>query len=215
MDIEVKFEREDISGVVPVGSYLFDAARRLGIEVECERRGESDACAMQIKEGGELLSETTEAEKEHLTSKRRKNGERLACQAKFEQAGAVVIMTTKKKEEEKPADEVHYEAYRKGFEELPLEKKVADLLHFEAIAFSETISFVINSPSMIVGKIMDVMAEFGLKIEDDAKKAKRPNEHHKEHQPDVKAEENGHHEKAEDSPTDDKSDDETSNSEIK
>jgi len=205
MDIEVKFEREDISGVVPVGSYLFDAARRMGIEVECERRGESDLCAMRIKEGGELLSETTKAEKEHLTAKRRKNGERLACQAKFEQTGEVVIMTTKKKEEEKPADEEKYETYRKAFEELPLEKKVADLLHFEAITFSETVSFVLNSPSMIVGKIMDVMAEFGLKMEDDAKKASRPNEHNA----DVKAKENGHNDNAEKSQTNNKSNEET------
>ena len=190
MEVEVKFERENISGVVPVGSYLFDAARRMGVEVECERRGESDLCAMRIMHGGEFLSETTKAEKEHLTSKRRKNGERLACQVKFEQVGEVVIMTTEKKEEEKPADEEKYEAYRKEFEELPLEKKIADLLHFEAIAFSETISFVLNSPSMIVGKLMDVMAEFGLKMEDDAKKATRPEEHNG----DVKAEENGHKE---------------------
>ncbi len=193
MDVEVKFEREDISGVVPVGSYLFDAARRMGIEVECERRGESDLCAMRIKGGSEFLSEITKAEKEHLTTKRRKNGERLACQAKFEQSGEVIIMTTKKKEEEKPADEEKYEAYRKEFEELPLEKKIADLLHFEAIAFSETVSFVLNSPSMIVGKIMDVMAEFGLKMEDDAKKATRPNEH----KANVKTEENGNGENAE------------------
>jgi ferredoxin len=207
MEVEVKFERENISGVIPIGSYLFDAARRLGVEVDCERRGESDLCAMRIMQGGEFLSETTKAEREHLTSKRRKNGERLACQAKFEQVGEVVIMTTEKKEEEKPADEAKYEAYRKEFEELPLEKKIADLLHFEAIAFSETISFVLNSPSMIVGKLMDVMAEFGLKMEDDAKKATRPEEHngggkaedngHSE----VKAEENGHHENTETSQT--------------
>jgi ferredoxin len=205
MEVEVKFEREDISGVVPVGSYLFDAARRMGIEVDCERRGESDLCAMRVKEGGELLSETTKAEKEHLTAKRRKNGERLACQAKFEQTGEVVIMTTKKKEAEKPAVEEKYEAYRKEFEELPLEKKVANLLQLEAITFSETISFVLNSPSMIVGKIMDVMAEFGLKMEDDAKKATRPNEHNT----DVKAEKNGNGKKAETSKTNNKSNEET------
>jgi ferredoxin len=211
MEVEVKFEREEISGVVPVGSYLFDAARRMGIEVECERRGESDLCAMRVKEGGELLSEVTKAEKEHLTSKRRKNGERLACQAKFEQTGEVVIMTTKKKEEEKPADEEKYETYRKEFEELPLEKKVANLLELEAITFSETISFVLNSPSMIVGKVMDVMAQFGLKIEDDAKKATRPNEH----QSNGKSEQNGHSENGEASQTNDEANGETKNSETK
>lgn len=178
MEVEVKFERENVSGVVPIGTYLFDAARRMGVEVECERRGETDDCAMRIKGGGELLSEVTKAEKEHLTAKRRKNGERLACQTKFERPGEVVIMTTKKKKEEKPADKEKYEEYRKEFEELPLEKKVANLLQLEAITLNETLSFVVNSPSLIVGKLMDVLAEFGLKLEDDAKKAARPGEHH-------------------------------------
>lgn len=206
----MKFEREDISGIVPVGSYLFDAARRMGVEVECERRGESDSCAMRVKEGNDLLSEVTNAEKEHLTSKRRKNGERLACQAKFEQTGEVVIMTTKKKEEEKPAEEEKYEAYRKEFEELPLEKKVANLLQLEAITFGETVSFVLNSPQMIVGKIMDVMAEFGLKMEDDAKKATRPNEH----QTNGKAEENGHNETGAAPQTDNKAEEEIKNADT-
>lgn len=205
MEVEIKFERENISGVVPVGSYLFDAARRLGVEVECERRGESDSCAMQVTQGGELLSEVTTAEKEHLTSERRKNGERLACQAKFERTGEIVIMTTEKKEEEKPSEEEKYEAYRKEFEELPLEKKVANLLQLEAITFGETVSFVLNSPSMIFGKIMDVMAEFGLKMEDDAKKATRPNEHHS----DVKAEENGHSENGNQAQTNNKTEEES------
>lgn len=176
-EVELKFEREKVSGIVPLGTYLFDAARRLGIEVECERRGESDACAMRVKEGAEFLSEVTEREKEHLTSKRRKNGERLACQVKLEQAGEIVIMTNQKKVEDKPKEEVQTEEYRKQFEELPLEKKIASLLELEGITLSETVSFVVNSPSHIVGKIMDVLAEFGLKLEEADKKAKRPKEH--------------------------------------
>ncbi len=51
------------------------------------------------------------------------------------------------------------------------------MLELEAVTFSETVSFVINSPFMIFGKIMDIMAEFGLKLEDNDKKAKRPVEH--------------------------------------
>ncbi|MDQ6788497.1 MAG: 2Fe-2S iron-sulfur cluster binding domain-containing protein [Acidobacteriota bacterium] len=179
MEAELKFEREERNGVVAVGTYLFDAARRLGIgiEAECGRIGECDTCAVRVKSGDEFLSGVTEREKEHLTSKRRKNGERLACQVKIEMAGEIVIMTHKKKEEEKPVEEVKTEEYRKEFEALPLEKKIASLLELEAIALGETFSFVLNSPSHIVGKIMDVMAEFGLKLEDDDKKAKRPKEH--------------------------------------
>ena len=177
-EAELKFEREeDRGGVAPVGTYLYDAARRMGVAVECERLGESDDCAMIVKEGAEFLSEVTEREKLHLTDERRADGERLACQVKIESAGAIVVMTHKKKEEEKPKDEVQIEQYRKQFEELPLEKKIASLLELEGIALSETVSFVVNSPTHIVGKIMDVMAQFGLKIEDSEKKAKRPPEH--------------------------------------
>lgn len=180
-ETELKFEREELHGVVAVGSYLYDAARRMGVEVECERMGESDDCAMKITRGGEFLSEITEAEIKQLSQERRLNGERLACQAKIERAeGEVAIMTTKKKEEEKPDYEVKREAYRKEFEELPLEKKIASLVELEAIALSDTFSFIINSPYKLVGKFMDVLAEFGLKMDEEAKKQTRPKEHQPE-----------------------------------
>ncbi|MGI8639407.1 MAG: 2Fe-2S iron-sulfur cluster-binding protein [Pyrinomonadaceae bacterium] len=189
-EVKLKFEgKENRSGVVAVGSYLFDAARRLGIDVqaECERRGECDSCAMKITHGKEFLSAPTSAETKQLGEQRLKGGERLSCQVKLEKAGEIVIMITQKNEENKPEAEEKTEEYRKQFEELPLEKKIASLLELEAIALSETFSFILNSPYEIFGKVMDVMAEFGLKLEDDDKKAKRPKEH--------KAEENGTHTK--------------------
>ena len=176
-EVDIKFEREDLSGIVAAGTYLYDAARRFGIEVECERTGETDACAMQILLGRELLSDVTKAETEQLSAERRKNGERLACQAKIEKSGEVTIMTKEKVQEEKEPAEEKRESYRKEFEELPLEKKIASLLELEAIAFGETVSFVLNSPYMIFEKAMDVMAEFGLKFEKQAKEATRPEEH--------------------------------------
>ena len=179
-EVEIKFEREDLTGMIPVGTYLFDAARRMGVEVECERLGESDVCAVRVTGGRELLSEMTKAETEQLTDERRNQGERLACQAKIEQTGEITIMTKKKAEPEKPDYEVKKESYRKDFEELPLEKKIASLVELEAIALSDTFSFIINSPSMIVGKVMDVLAEFGLKLENEAKKQTRPGEHQTE-----------------------------------
>jgi ferredoxin len=176
-EVDIKFEREDLSGIVAPGTYLYDAARRFGIEIECERTGATDACAMQILLGRELLSDLTKAEIEQLSDERRKNGERLACQAKIEKSGEVTIMTKEKVQEEKETAEEKKESFRKEFEELPLEKKIASLLELEAIAFGETISFVLNSPYMVFGKVMDVMAEFGLKFEKEAKEATRPEEH--------------------------------------
>ncbi len=185
-EVKLKFEGEDRSGLVAVGSYLFDAARRLGIEVqaECGRQGECDSCAMKITQGSEFLSVPTSAETKHLGEQRLKDDERLSCQVKLEKAGEIVIMITQKNEENKPeTEEEKAEEYRKQFEELPLEKKIASLLELEAIALSETFSFILNSPFTIIDKVMDVMAEFGLKLEDEDKKAKRPKEH--------KAKENG------------------------
>ncbi len=180
--VELKIEGTDRYGLVAVGTYLIDAAGQLGADIpdECGRRGECDACAMKIISGGEFLSAPTVAEIKQLGDQRLKEGERLSCQAKLEKPGEVIVMITQKNEENKPeTDEETAEEYRKKFEELPLEKKVASLLELEAITLSETFSFVLNSPYKIFGKIMDVMAEFGLKLEEQDKEAKRPEEHKK------------------------------------
>ena len=184
--VELKIEGTNRYGLVAVGTYLIDAAGRLGAEIsdECGRRGECDSCAVKVISGGEFLSAPTSAETKQLGKQRLKNGERLSCQAKLEKPGEVIIMITQKKEENKPeTEEETAEEYRKKFEEMPLEKKIANLVELEAIALGETFSFVLNSPYKIFDKIMDVMAEFGLKLEQQDKEAKRPEEH--------KAEENG------------------------
>lgn len=177
-EVELKFEREDRSGIMPPETYLFDAARRLGIEVEaeCGRVGACDSCSMTVREGADCLSEPTMAELNQLSRERRESGERLSCQVKLEKSGEIIIMTKKKKEDEKPVEE-KTEEYRKQFEEMPLEKKIASLVELEAIALGETVSFVLNSPFKIFDVAMGVLAEFGLKLETDAKKQKRPEEH--------------------------------------
>jgi hypothetical protein len=60
---------------------------------------------------------------------------------------------------------------------MPLEKKIANLVQLETIALGETVSFIINSPFKIADKVMDVMAEFGFKKEEQQKEAARPAEH--------------------------------------
>lgn len=179
MEVEIKFEPSGQVGVVAAGSYLFDAAQRMGIrlDAECGRQGECDSCAVKITEGRELLSELTAAEIANISESQRHRGKRLSCQAKIEKQGELVVMVAEKKQTEEEKEEERIRRQRKEFEELPLEKKVANLLELEVITLGETISFVMNSPFQIFGKIMDVMAEFGLKMDDDAKKAKRPAEH--------------------------------------
>lgn len=178
-DAVVNFEREGAEGIVAVGSYLGDAAKRLGVkfEAECTVEPAEHHCAVEIKEGSKLLSEKTAAEKKILREGKLGDAWRLACHARIEKAGEVVVMTKEKTKAEKEAETDNAEEYRKRFEELPLEKKMAELVRLEGIALSETLNFVLNSPYKVADKIMDFMAEFGFKLDKEKKEAARPEEH--------------------------------------
>src|SRR5919202_5143202 len=93
MSVNVEFVGADQHGVVAEGTYLWDAAKRLGVRLpaECAGRGECDTCAVTVKEGATLLSSLTGAERERLSPERLAAGERLACQAKVERGGEVVV----------------------------------------------------------------------------------------------------------------------------
>lgn len=174
-DAEIRFEREDLEGVIPVGSYIGDALRRFGVK-GFERCTADHDCVVTVKSGQELLSEPTSVETEQLGDDARKAGERLACHAKIEKPGEIVVMTKVRKEETKP-EEDKSESYRKEFSDLPLEQKISELMKLEAIALGDTFSFIVNSPYKIFEKIGDVMADFGMKLETKAREAQRPEEH--------------------------------------
>jgi ferredoxin len=184
-EVEIRFEREDQDGVVPVGTYLIDAAKRFGIRFEeaCDPVADQHYCSVVVKTGAGLLSQDTKAEHDHFASRSRRTNERLACQAKIEKPGEVVVMTEKKKKTtaEETADAAaendRNEQYRKEFADMPLEKKIANLVQLESIALGETVTFIINSPFKIADKVMDVMAEFGFKKEEEQRAAARPEEH--------------------------------------
>jgi hypothetical protein len=178
-EVEIKFEPSGRSGVVAVGSYLSDVARRLGVEIidELGGEGEYEADVVTIDKGGDLLTEPTKIEIEHFTIEAREKGDRLAGQARIEKAGEIVVTVAEKEETAKEKEEKEERDFKKEFAELPLEKKVANLLEMEIVTLSETLNFVFNSPFKIFDKVMDVMAEFGLKLETEAKKSKRPDEH--------------------------------------
>lgn len=180
-EANLTFKREEREGVIPVGSYLSEAAGRLGVRSErkCLPFENVHFCRMSILEGKDLLSPQTAHESEYLSAEAGSADERLGCQTKITEPGDIVVMTTETKKEEEKTEEasVNGEKYAKEFAELPLEKKIAQLVQLEAIALGETVSFVFNSPFLIFEKVMDVMAEFGLKKEEQGKKAARPAEH--------------------------------------
>ncbi len=178
MEAELKCTREKREGIAVVGSYLVDAAGRIGVFIatDCGRQGGCDSCAVTVTGGAGHLSGETAAEREQLSASRRKKGERLSCQAKIISPGEITIMTQEPKKDERSAEEVRAEEYKKEFAALPLEKKIERLMELEAIAFGDTLTYVVNAPYAIGGKIVDLLAQYGFKIEAEEKKAKTPPE---------------------------------------
>lgn len=177
-EVDIRFEREGLDGIIPVGTYLSDAARRFGIDLggNCGPGPDLHICEIEITKGGELLSPRTSIEEKFL-AERSDGNIRLACQARVEKEGEIVVMTKEKEEPEKPASSDEDLDYREKFAKMPLEKKIADLVQLEAMAFGETVSYLINSPFALGDKLIGVMSEFGMKLDRSEKEARRPEEH--------------------------------------
>ncbi|MGH9900643.1 MAG: 2Fe-2S iron-sulfur cluster-binding protein, partial [Pyrinomonadaceae bacterium] len=107
VNIEWKTDGPGHSGVIAEGTYLWDAAKRLGVRLpaECEGRGECDTCAVVVEQGATLLSTLTDAERARLSPERLAAGERLACQAKVEQGGDLVLRPVPVTERQETAEE--------------------------------------------------------------------------------------------------------------
>lgn len=179
MSVNVKFEPEGQNGIIAENTYLWDAAKRLGVRLpaECEGRGECDTCAVMVVEGATLLSSLTDAERERLSVERLAAGERLACQTKIERGGDLVLRAVPATERKETADEA-IKDFRKEFREMPLEKKVAALMEFEAITLFQTLNAVASVPSLIGEKFMDVLAGRGRTLHERERRSHRPREHH-------------------------------------
>ncbi len=168
---DIQFD-DDREGIVPLGTVLADAARRFGVDLGTCSHPESHVCEVTIIKGAEHLSKPSEAELERLGVSGK---ERLACFVKIQGQGEVVVMSSKKQKVEKEPVETddRDESYRKEFVEMPLEKKIANLVQLEVITASETLAYVINSPFTVFDKIGDVLAEFGFNKEAAEKEQKR------------------------------------------
>lgn len=178
MSVNISFESEDLGGVVAEGTYLWDAAKRLGVRLpaECQGRGECDTCAVVVVQGATLLSSLTGAERERLSDERLAAGERLACQAKIEEGGDLVLRLVPATAREETSEET-IKDLRKEFRELPLNRKLATLAELEAVTAFQTLNAISNVPYLIGGKMLDVLAVFGRNKARRERAARRPTEH--------------------------------------
>jgi ferredoxin len=180
MSVNVEWKTEDggRTGVVAEGTYLWDAAKRLGVRLpaECEGRGECDTCAVAVEDGATLLSALTEPERVRLSPERLLAGERLACQAKVERGGQLVLRPVPVTEREPTADE-SVRDFRKDFAEMPLKRKLTTLVELEATAAFHTLAAVADFPFAVFNRGLEFMAGFGRQMSRREREARRPAEH--------------------------------------
>lgn len=178
MSVDIKFQPDGHSGIIAEGTYLWDAAKRLGVRLpaQCEGRGECDTCAVIVEQGATLLSSLTEAERKFLSPERLASGERLACQVKVERGGELVLRPVPVTERAETADET-VKDLRKEFRDLPLDRKLATLVELEAVTMMQTLSAITNSPFSLVEKVMGFMAGRGRQLDRREREARRPVEH--------------------------------------
>lgn len=162
MSVSITFEPSGISGLVAEGTYLIDAARRMGASLGAgctAGKGECPACVVSVKTGAELLSAPSMAEEKQLGIEHLDQSYRLACQVKLENHGDVVVMVSTVTPRNTTVPGTDEAELRKKFGALPLSKKLATLMQLEAITMSEAFDSAIEKPlafgSKTVGAFLD------------------------------------------------------------
>ena len=185
VNVEWKVGDESRSGLIAEGTYLWDAAKRLGVRLpaECEGRGECDTCAVIVEQGATLLSALTSSERERLSPERLAAGERLACQTRVEHGGDLVLRPVPVTERAETTDEA-VKDFRKEFKEMPLQKKLSTLVELEAVTAFQTLGKIADLPFALFEKGLDLMAGRGRTLTQREHEARRPAEHRTEQPPD-------------------------------
>jgi ferredoxin len=174
MSVSITFEPSGISGLVAEGTYLIDAARRMGASLGAgctAGKGECPSCVVSVKTGADLLSSPSVAEEKQLGPENLVLAYRLACQTKIENHGEVVVMvSTVTRQHTAPANE---EAeLRKKFGALPLSKKLATLVQLEAITMSQAFDSAIEKPLAFGSKTFGALLDRTRAKGDSAKQKK-------------------------------------------
>lgn len=161
MNVAITFEPSGISGLVAQGTYLIDAARRLGVVLGTgctSGKAECPACIVVINSGADLLSQPSVAETRQLGNDPLGQTLRLACQTKIEGHGELVIGTNAPRPHPATPAEEQSDLQRK-FNDLPLGKKLATLVRFEAITMSQAFDSALEKPLALGSKAIDRIME--------------------------------------------------------
>ena len=157
MSVSITFEPSGIGGIVAEGTYLIDAARRMGVSLGAGctvGKGECPACVVSVKSGANLISAPSVTEEKQLGLEHLNESLRLACQVKIEYPGEVVVMVAARPERATTLVDTESELKQK-FGTLPLSKKIATLVQLEAITMSEAFDSAIEKPLKYGSKAFD------------------------------------------------------------
>ena len=160
MSVSITFEPSGLSGVVAEGTYLIDAARRMGVSIGegCTiGKGECPSCLVSVKSGATLLSTPSAAELKQLDGEDLAQSHRLACQVKLQFPGEVVVMASARKAGSSGPPRDTASELRREFGSLPLRQKLATLVQLEAITMSEAFDSAIEKPLAFGAKTMDAV----------------------------------------------------------
>ncbi|HEX8498986.1 MAG TPA: 2Fe-2S iron-sulfur cluster-binding protein [Pyrinomonadaceae bacterium] len=173
VNVEWRTDGGGLTGLVAEGTYLLDAANRMGVRLpaECGGRGDCDTCAVVVEAGADVLSARTEAELRHLGAERIEAGERLACQTRAVRAGTVVLRPVPVAAREETTEETAKD-FKEEFRRLPLRKKLATLAGLEAEMAYETLVRAVDIPFDLFGKGLDLLGGRGRRLSQ-AERARR------------------------------------------
>ncbi len=160
MNVSVTFEPSGINGLVAQGTYLIDAAKRLGAPLGnlCQKgNGECAACVVAVKSGNELLSAPSVAEQRLFGSSPDTNNLRLLCQTKIEGQGEIVLMTSAFRPAEATSNAETRSDIAHKFGQLPLKEKIAALVSFEMVTVQEVMDTAIQKPLSAGSKVFETI----------------------------------------------------------
>lgn len=173
MSVQITFEPDNGNGLVAEGTYIWEAAKRLGVSLPaaCQGRGDCDSCAVVIVRGGELLSEPTSAEERLLGRNRLEHpqqAERLACQAILEKQGEIIVRL-----EPVTVGEQKQSEWGNTFRGLPFKEKVGALIELEAITITETLNSLRGGYHALIEKFLNLAPQTTKEAEQTTKEIKQ------------------------------------------
>jgi ferredoxin, 2Fe-2S len=178
MSVEITFQPAGLSGLVAEGTYVIEAAKRMGVRIstECKGSGECTACVVSIVTGQLLLSAPTEHEQKTLGQEGLAQEQRLACQTRVERSGELVVAVLPEKaaseKDQRPVSDL-----RKDFAELPLDKKLVTLVQFEALTMSQAMDAIAAKTLSVGGRVIDLFASKGRNLRQRELELRHPPEH--------------------------------------